>query len=216
MNEDFKKGIDSIKNIQMTRYEKDLVLKRILETKPQKVRSFWVNPVFYNYSFATLIILFVFVGGTSIYAEKALPGDLLYPVKTSFNEPLRAAITFDEIGQIEWEEEKIGRRLEEIESLSIQGRINEKTTQTIEENIDANLETLDKTIEKAQNRSERNDKTSKTQLKLQVQNEAHNKIIEKISQDKNENEKEKIKSLNDSVKKRIEKKIEDLEKRKKR
>jgi len=216
MNEEFKKGINNLKKISMTRLEKDLLLERVLQTGSAPT-SFWVSPVFYSYSFAVLLLVFVVGGTASLSAEKSVPGDLLYPLKTNINEPLRTAITLDGASKIEWQSEKIERRLTEAEILSNRGEINEKSSAIIEKNIEKNLEDLDKMVEKiTEKKPAQPEKTSEVQFKLKVKSDAHETIINKISEKKEEKEKEKIKSLNNSLKKKINKKIEDLENRKKK
>lgn len=212
MNDQFKKGIENIKEIGMTRYEKDLVLERTLRTS--LVSPFWARPVFYNYSFGVLLLLFVVGGGASLSAERAVPGDLLYPLKTKVNEPLRGAVIINQVRKIDWESEKIERRLEEAEVLSGQEDISEKNLQEIEKNIDKSLESLDKTLEK--NEEKNSKKSSEAQFKLRVRADAHEKIIQNISEKRGEKEKEKIETLNKSIKNKIDKKIEDIEKRKER
>lgn len=56
-------------------------------------------------------------------AENSLPGDALYPVKISFNEELRGVLASDPYKKIEWETERLGRRVAEAQLLSDSGKL---------------------------------------------------------------------------------------------
>jgi hypothetical protein len=54
-------------------------------------------------------------------AENALPGDALYPIKVRFNEELRGAMVSSPYQKIEWETERLERRLAEAQLLADNG-----------------------------------------------------------------------------------------------
>lgn len=56
-------------------------------------------------------------------AERALPGDVLYPVKVRFNEELRGALVSSPYQKIEWETERLEKRVAEAQLLSDAGRL---------------------------------------------------------------------------------------------
>lgn len=56
-------------------------------------------------------------------AENALPGDVLYPIKVRFNEEVRGAMNSSPYQKIEWETERLERRLAEAELLAEGGRL---------------------------------------------------------------------------------------------
>lgn len=56
-------------------------------------------------------------------AENALPGDTLYPIKIRFNEELRGAMTSSPYQKVEWETERLERRLAEAQLLADDGRL---------------------------------------------------------------------------------------------
>ena len=100
-NEDIKIGIKEIQNIKMTASEKENILKSVLNFSiPDK------KPIHSPYSFvsifqrnhftfyATLSMLLIILGGsgTIIGSQKSLPGNALYPIKTSLVEPLNSAL----------------------------------------------------------------------------------------------------------------------------
>lgn len=71
--------------------------------------------------------MILILGGTatSLAAERSLPGDPLYSLKTSLTEPLRGAFAFSRSSKLNWQIEKIDRRLEEAEKLAVLGRLSE-------------------------------------------------------------------------------------------
>lgn len=59
-------------------------------------------------------------------AEKAVPGDALYAIKVQFNEELRSTLTFDSYQKVEWETERLNRRIAEARLLASEGRLTEE------------------------------------------------------------------------------------------
>ena len=68
--------------------------------------------------FAVMILVVV-----PALAENALPGETLYPVKVRFNEEVRGAMSSSPYAKIEWETERMERRLAEAQVLSEAGRL---------------------------------------------------------------------------------------------
>lgn len=69
---------------------------------------------------ASLAFIFVSI---PVLAEKALPGELLYPVKIRFNEEVRGALVSSPYEKIEWETERLERRLAEANLLEDAGKL---------------------------------------------------------------------------------------------
>lgn len=218
--ERFKKGIESIKKITLTNSEKDqmlfILLNKIEESPEQKPASLlyqfagwhWSTIYYYGSSLALLIVI---VGATTSFAaEKALPGDTLYHLKVGLNEPLRTALIKDLDNKIDWEGEKLDRRLSEVEALVSRGNISDENTKQLEKNLETNLNSFEEIIKENQDVDEQ--KINNAEFRLNVRKDAHEKIIEKIQSDKDDKEKEKIGSLQESVKDKINKKLEEINK----
>ncbi len=83
-------------------------------------------PVFVNgwlvgrFAGVAAVLLFVVV---PVMAEDALPGDTLYPIKVRFNEELRGAMVSSPYQKVEWETERLERRLAEADLLADSGRL---------------------------------------------------------------------------------------------
>lgn len=79
-----------------------------------------------------LAVLLVATGGTSLAAENALPGDLLYPVKIGLNEQVRSFTAITPEAKAKFALEITDRRLKEVALLSSQGRLDAAASATIQ------------------------------------------------------------------------------------
>jgi hypothetical protein len=68
--------------------------------------------------FAVLCILAV-----PLVAENSLPGDVLYPVKVQFTEEVRSSLTFTPYAKVEWETQRLERRISEARLLASEGKL---------------------------------------------------------------------------------------------
>lgn len=84
------------------------------------------------------VLIFVLAGAGSVSAaaQKALPGDILYPVKVSVNERVEVALAPDSAAQALVEVKLADRRVGEAQTLAAQGRLDEKTADTLGEYFD--------------------------------------------------------------------------------
>lgn len=86
--------------------------------------SFFTKPM----SILLMLALLLGVGGsTSLAAEYALPGDILYPVKVDFNEKIATVFSFNAEARAQFEAQLAGRRLEEASILASQEKLNDAT-----------------------------------------------------------------------------------------
>ncbi|MEK7094083.1 MAG: DUF5667 domain-containing protein [Patescibacteria group bacterium] len=82
---------------------------------------------------AALMIMILLGGGTSLAAERALPGDVLYPIKVVINEPVVSALSLSVEAKIDWEAELAGRRLKEAVELADAGKLNAEVEEKLSE-----------------------------------------------------------------------------------
>lgn len=80
-------------------------------------------------------------------AEKAVPGDTLYAVKVQFNEELRSTLTFDSYEKVEWETERLNRRIAEARLLASEGRLTEEVEAEVAAAVKEHTESAQKEIE---------------------------------------------------------------------
>ncbi|PIQ78424.1 hypothetical protein COV82_01015 [Candidatus Peregrinibacteria bacterium CG11_big_fil_rev_8_21_14_0_20_46_8] len=83
---------------------------------------------------ALLLILFMSIG-TGFAAERSLPGDILYPIKVNITENVRTFVAVSPEAKINWETERAGRRLEEVEVLVRSGRAEKEKVQEAERRL---------------------------------------------------------------------------------
>lgn len=86
--------------------------------------SFWFihlntarNRVFVGMTLMVALIIVPFA------AEQTVPGDVLYPVKVQFNEEIRSSLALTPFQKIEWETERVERRLAEARLLATEGKL---------------------------------------------------------------------------------------------
>lgn len=101
----------------MTQAERDLMrqkLKGFISTHEYHP-SYWLGAWSFVSSHAVAsiaIAAFLLAGGTSALAHNAIPGDMLYPIKSQFNDRIRAAVIITDDGKIDFEIKQIGRSLD--------------------------------------------------------------------------------------------------------
>ncbi|MBI2578047.1 MAG: hypothetical protein HYV77_04430 [Candidatus Wildermuthbacteria bacterium] len=87
-------------------------------------------------------------GAVSAAAEGALPGDMLYPVKVGVNENAYSVLAFSSEAKVDWELERVDRRLKEMERLALDGRLDDsrksRTESRLEDHVDSILSLVGK------------------------------------------------------------------------
>jgi hypothetical protein len=71
-------------------------------------------------AFAVFIVLLI-----PFLAEQTVPGDNLYAVKVRFNEEVRGTLALSPYQKVEWETERLNRRIAEVRLLASEGRLTE-------------------------------------------------------------------------------------------
>lgn len=96
----------------------------------------------YWQSFAGLSVIALLVVVPTL-AERAVPGDVLYPIKVQVNEEIRSSLTSDGYEKIAWETERLERRISEARLLAKEGRL----TAEVEAEVIAAVQTHKTTTE---------------------------------------------------------------------
>ncbi len=92
--------------------------------------------------FAVLLMIIV-----PTLAEDALPGDTLYPIKVRFNEEIKGAMNSSPYAKIEWETERMERRLAEAQVLAEAGRLTPEAEAEVADAIKQHSATAKSNIE---------------------------------------------------------------------
>lgn len=111
--------------------------QEVIYTEPFRIFKF--NPL-YTRSFAGAFVLFLIVG-IPFVAERAVPGDMLYPVKVQFNEEVRSSLSLSPYAKVAWETERMERRISEARLLASEGKLTDEAqnqvAQAVKEHTDA-------------------------------------------------------------------------------
>lgn len=98
---------------------------------------------YFQPAFAAVFAVLMIGSGTSYAAENALPGDVLYPIKTVVNEGVRAAIAVSPTAQVEWQTERVSRRLSEVQVLAEKDALTPAITAAIEHDVTDAADVID-------------------------------------------------------------------------
>ncbi|MEK6615715.1 MAG: DUF5667 domain-containing protein, partial [Bacteroidota bacterium] len=142
-----KKIEEVSKETCLTQDEKFAVRKNLLKYMSQNpvqekhtIRSPWFasSSRFRGKKVLSAVVLFGVVGGgtLSFAAEAALPGDVLYPVKTGINEPVHRVVLFTPQEKADWDVRLVERRLDEISKLSESNSISPEAKARIENRLE--------------------------------------------------------------------------------
>lgn len=79
----------------------------------------------------------------TLASEKALPGDLLYPVKVSVREPLELALAADGKAKAQVATRLASKRVEEMSTLAAKGTLDQKTAKSLASRFDSHVAVID-------------------------------------------------------------------------
>ncbi len=104
----------------------------------------------------TAVVAVVLVGGAgvSFAAQDALPGDVLYPVKIGVNENVQEALAFSIQAKAQVAISHAENRLDEVSSLSAQGRLDAETETRLRANFEERSQVAEAAIEKLHERDD--------------------------------------------------------------
>lgn len=196
MDNNFKQFIKRAREINLTDAEKSAAKRSVLNFISQNpVRpgvqprlgygsNIFLTKLSFVPSMAILLIFTIMVGGgVAVGAEKAMPGDVLYPVKIGVNEEVQGWLKVSEESKANWEIERAQRRLEEAEELADEGSLNAEASENIEANFEAHAERVRERVEKFRNKENFNAAAS-VSLNFETALKAHDRILSKLAQKK--------------------------------
>ena len=151
MNEKFHNSIKKAgENISLTPTERErmrTVLHAYMEMKPIRAQQARVSSTSWNWFLtfrpvAAILVLALFASsaGVSYAAEDALPGDVLYAVKTRINEPVRGALAVSASAKATWATDVAGERVKEAATLAAAGRLSTTTQQELQADFEAHAQ----------------------------------------------------------------------------
>ena len=115
---------------------------RASEGVSKKLQSTVTSEPFFAFNFNTTyfrnfsgVFVLIMILAVPVIAEKSLPGDVLYPVKVQFTEEVRASLSFTPFAKVEWETERLERRISEARLLASEGKLTEEIQKQFAEAI---------------------------------------------------------------------------------
>lgn len=123
----------------------------VIENRP-KIGDGGINPrsflsLLFGRSFAVsfLVVLLVVGSGYGVAqaANQALPGEILYPMKTQFNEPLIGSFKRSRDARAEWERTRVERRIAEVERLVSEGKLGDAERNDVEQALTRQRKTIE-------------------------------------------------------------------------
>ena len=109
---------------------------RTLSASRSSVSAFpWLHMYYRPFAAVLVLGLFVSSAGVSYAAQQALPGDLLYPIKTNVDEPIQGALALSASAKTEWAMAVAGDRIEEAATLAAEGRLDPSTQAALQQNF---------------------------------------------------------------------------------
>jgi hypothetical protein len=92
------------------------------------------------------VFAILMVVGVPIVAETAVPGDMLYAVKTNITEEVRASLTLSPYAKVEWETTRLERRVAEARLLANEGKLTPETEATVAQAVQGHTDAANKEI----------------------------------------------------------------------
>lgn len=203
MNNEFNKMLEGLKSIKLSEAEKNHMKSDILSgvvlspyssvTNPTPARhnyqwniQMFTNSLFKNKNYMTALLLaFMLVvgGGSSAMAEKAIPGDALYQMKVSVNEPIVGMLTLSKEGDVAWQERLVERRLEEAQKVVAGGTLSTSTQAQIEANVHAQVDKFNVAVEDLSHDNGKDVVSSELAVRLESALKAHQAVLAKNDSD---------------------------------
>lgn len=132
-------------------------------------------------AFAVLLIVLLAGGGTTYAAADALPGDVLYSVKTKINEPIAGAFATSLEAKANWSATLAARRLEEAGALAIEGRLTPEARAVIEENFDKQTKEFEENATALASASDHIEAAADAQSYMEVSLKAYVDVLTELS-----------------------------------
>lgn len=140
----------------------------------------------YSIAYTTMFAILIGTSATSLAAEQALPGDILYPIKTNINEKVAQTLTFSKKQKTQVTVKLVGKRMGELEKMLIEKKDTPAKIDIVVQKLDEHKEDI-KEIQKSETEQESKD-SADTYTELESMIDTHIEILEDIMEDKKESE----------------------------
>ena len=207
MNDELEKIFKKGQEIRLNSSEKEKMRDFVISyaRRNTKRQTFSIFSVLRSVP-AILSFVIIFGGiGISFAAERALPGDILYPVKVGVNEEARGLVAISDEKKVKWLATVAERRIEETEMLVKENRFDSASKEKIEKNFGENTKKLE---EKLRSIAEKNDSERAEEVSRNLEDalERHEEVLKELSEERSESREEinsvlgNVKSFRESIK----------------
>lgn len=204
MDKEIENINNAVKSIKLSHGERSsmrsFLLEKVASAKTEEnVTNSGENRLYYYYKFfknnyfminsnkfvPTLVIALIIAtsGGASAFAEKAVPGDLLYGVKTFVNEPIAGVFAFTKEEKTEWKERLVERRLDEAQKLVSKGNLSEVNRVNLENQIKTKIDEFNLNVNELALQKNQDINSSDLNIRLQASLAAYQNVLEALSKD---------------------------------
>ncbi len=137
-------------------------------------------------AFTALAGILVFSVSVASAAEKSLPGEYLYPVKTKITEPMQKILSVGSEQKADLAVKFVNKRLKEFGTISVKKEASPELKKEIQTELSSQIKEAKKEIQKL---TEENDTSEAAGAANELQSilSAHSIVLEKISADNSEN-----------------------------
>lgn len=115
-----------------------------IKAKSQPFHIFHIDAFLMGRFVGAFALLFLVI--VPVVAEKAIPGDVLYPVKVRFNEEIRSTLSFSPYQKVEWETTRLERRISEARLLASSGKLTPEMEANVAEAVKSHSDAAQKEI----------------------------------------------------------------------
>src|SRR3989344_5605445 len=189
---DFKKFIKDSGHIKLEKSEKDSILhylKALMINEPVRggglaghrlwSTSFYQLKLIFTKPMPIIILIAIILsGGTSMAAERSLPGDALYSIKVGVNENVRGWLALSDEAEASLQAALATERLKEAEKLAVKNRLTAETRVIIEQNFEEHASRVENRVDKFQTGNAK--KALEVNSNFQTSLEAHLRILSDI------------------------------------
>lgn len=201
MNNEFNNIIKAIKTLKLSENEKAIMKSNVFSSVTPSDISNVTNSIpgrlYYgkyienyfnllikqnNFMPALIIaIMLALTGGTSAVAEKAIPGDALYQMKVSFNEPVAGLFAVSKESKAALQERLVERRLQEAQKVVAKNTLSTSTQAEIETRVNNQIAKFTLAVKNLSEDKNKAVSSSELAVRLESALQAHQNILERIT-----------------------------------
>lgn len=158
------------------------VRRTFLERLFSKTQSSVPGVTYMQPALAGFLIVLLVGGSTTYAAAEALPGDLLYPIKVSVNEPIVGALAISSEAKAKWNATLAARRLGEAGTLALEGRLTPEARAIIEDNFEKQTEAFEDNTEALTREEDRVEVAADVQSYMEVSLKAYADVLSELTE----------------------------------